>query len=66
MAAKDRKHDRNWDTYYVKKEIGKCKCGKGVIKEIYFEASHEKVIRIERDYCGTEVFCNNDNCPSKN
>lgn len=65
MDAKDRIGDRNWDTYYERKKVGECECGRGYIEEVTLVASHEKVLRIERDYIGEELKCENPNCPSK-
>lgn len=65
MGARDREGDKTWDCYEDETLKGKCKCGDGYIYEVYSVASHEKVLRIERDYEGIRVKCPNPNCPSK-
>ena len=65
MNAKDRVGDKNWDTYYETITIEKCKCGKGKIEEVNFVASHEKVLRIERDFIKRQLNCPNPMCPSR-
>jgi len=64
MGAKDRTGDKNWDVYEEEKVVGKCKCEKGHIIDVYTIASHEKVPRIERDKDRTILRCNNPGCPS--
>lgn len=66
MSAKDYEGDKNWDTYYETTPIGKCECGKGKIEEVNFIASHEKVLRIEREFIKIQLNCSNLNCPSRN
>lgn len=65
MFARDRIDDKNWDCYDEEVDKGRCKCGQGRIVEDYFVASHEKVPRVERDFIGLRVRCNNPECPSK-
>jgi len=65
MNAKDRIGDKTWDVYTEEKEVGLCKCGKGKIIDLYTVASHEKVLRIERDFDERVIKCSNPECPSK-
>lgn len=65
MGARSRMGDKNWDVDEETREISKCKCGQGKIVEVELVASHEKVLRIERDSLGTRVECKNPECPSK-
>ncbi|UZP01951.1 hypothetical protein JW813_09385 [Clostridium botulinum] len=65
MFAKDRIGDKSWDVYEEETLIGTCECGKGKIYDVDLIASHEKVLRIERDYLGKRVRCTNPNCLSK-
>lgn len=65
IFAKDRIGDKNWDTYEDIVTIGKCGCGKGTIEDVYFVASHEKVLKIERDFIRKQLNCSNPMCPSR-
>lgn len=65
MNAKDRIGDKNWEVFEEDSPIGPCKCGQGKIVDVYLVASHEKVLRTERDFERRDVRCENPNCPSK-
>ena len=39
--------------------------GKGTIEDVYFVASHEKVLKIERDFIRKQLNCSNPMCPSR-
>lgn len=57
MGVERREGDKNWDVYDEEIE-SKCNCGRGKKIEHYRTASHEKVLRIERDHIRTEILCN--------
>lgn len=65
MSAEDRRGDKTWDVYTEETIVGACKCGQGKIVDLYTVASHEKVLRVERDFDQRIVRCKNPDCPSK-
>lgn len=50
MGAESRRGDKNWDVYEEDIEKRCNICSKGKIIERYVVASHEKVLRVERDF----------------
>lgn len=65
MNTESRRGDKTWNVYTEEQIVGACKCGKGKIVDLYTVASHEKVLRIERDYDKRVIRCKNPDCTSK-